>query len=480
MTITTSANKFRYQGNGVTDTFAFSGRIFSASDLVVEIITRATDVLVETLTITTDYTVTINSDESASVVVVSGKIPSATQDIQIRRSLAKTQTLDLPTGTVFPAVSVENALDRITALTQDVSEILDRTVTLSVTSSATAPTVGDLTSSEVVVYDGTSFITNGLSTTDLTDLNAISSDITTVAEISSDVTAVASDATDIGTVATNIADINTTADNIASIITAAGLVTGFLASNNTWTGTNTFSNTVSMTTLNARTTAGITVGGSITLGAGGSPNGTLLGNISGGGTHKLINMADGTNAQDYVTKAQLDALDAKEWTDVTEITASADASIDFDFSDADTDYRILGFDVTTSSAADDLIATVSSDGGSSYIATAYDYGYIGFRQTSGTVAVPYGDNANTFAKIIDTQDTGAEDSAALEIIIYNPRAANYTKADVFGNFGAGGVSSQRAFIGGFTQTSSTSINNMKLEYNTGNLTGVFKLQKRAR
>jgi hypothetical protein len=45
----------------------------------------------------------------------------------------------------------------------------------------------------------------------------------------------------------------------------------------------------------------------ISWGAGGAANSTLGGNMSGASTHKLVNMADGTSAQDYVTKAQLDA-----------------------------------------------------------------------------------------------------------------------------------------------------------------------------
>lgn len=167
MTTSSDVNKFRYEGNGATDTFAFTGRIFATSDLIVEIILRADDSLVETLDLGSDYTVTINSSESASVVVDGGKVPSSTQDIQIRRSLAQTQTLDLPTGTRFPAVSVENALDKITALTQDLSEILDRTVTLSVTSSLTAPSIGSITADEVVIYDGTDFITDGTTTSDI-------------------------------------------------------------------------------------------------------------------------------------------------------------------------------------------------------------------------------------------------------------------------------------------------------------------------
>lgn len=136
MTVSSVTNKFRFQGNGVTDTFAISGRIFNSADYKVRILTRATDAVVETLTETTDYTITINGPESASVVVVAGKIPTSTQDILIFRELSQTQTVDLPTGTRFPAVSVENALDRLTALVQDQSEILDRTAKLSIESNS--------------------------------------------------------------------------------------------------------------------------------------------------------------------------------------------------------------------------------------------------------------------------------------------------------------------------------------------------------
>ena len=153
MTTTTTTNKARYEGNGVTNTFAFSGRIFQTSDLQVSIITRATDALVETLTETTDYTVTINGDESASVTVVSGKIPTSTQDIQLLRVLPKTQTLDLPTGTRFPAESVENSLDKITAITQDLTEEVDRSIKLSSESSLSAVELPSPVASEVIGWN---------------------------------------------------------------------------------------------------------------------------------------------------------------------------------------------------------------------------------------------------------------------------------------------------------------------------------------
>lgn len=154
MTISTSTNKFRYEGNGVTDTFAFNARIFATSDIVVEIITRSTDSLVETLSETTDYTVTINSPESASVQVTNAsKVPSLTQDIQIRRNLPDTQSLNLPTGTVFPAVSVENSLDKSVALIQDLSEEVGRAIKLPSTSSLTNIVLPDAVASEVLGWN---------------------------------------------------------------------------------------------------------------------------------------------------------------------------------------------------------------------------------------------------------------------------------------------------------------------------------------
>lgn len=153
MTVSSSNNQNRYEGNGVTDTFAFSGRIFATSDLSVEIITRSDDTLEETLTETTHYTVTINSDESASVVVVAGKIPSVTQDIQLRRVLPQTQSLSLPTGTAFPAKKVEDSLDRNTVQVQDLAADVARAIKLSATSALTDIELPAAVASEVIGWN---------------------------------------------------------------------------------------------------------------------------------------------------------------------------------------------------------------------------------------------------------------------------------------------------------------------------------------
>lgn len=228
MTVSSTNNQNRYQGNAVTDTFAFTGRIFNTSDLVVQILTRSTDVVVETLTETTHYTVTINSDESASVQVVGAKIPSAVQDILIYRDLTQTQTVNLPTGTRFPALNVENALDKLTAIVQDLSEELDRTLTVPINSSGSAISIsGSLTADTLLQVDstGNEIESSDVTASEVSALSAIAADITTVAGIDSDVTAVAGDATDIGTVAASITNVNTVAGSIANVNTVAGGVT---------------------------------------------------------------------------------------------------------------------------------------------------------------------------------------------------------------------------------------------------------------
>lgn len=133
-----TSTKFRYEGNGVTNTFAYNARVTSASDLVVQILTRATDAVVETLALNTDYSVTISTAGTASITVTNAlKIPSGTQDIFIYRVVPQTQPETLPSGTTFPSQTVERALDRLTVLLQDTEEKIGRSLRLPITSSIT-------------------------------------------------------------------------------------------------------------------------------------------------------------------------------------------------------------------------------------------------------------------------------------------------------------------------------------------------------
>lgn len=74
-----------------------------------------------------------------------------------------------------------------------------------------------------------------------------------------------------------------------------------------------FTGLIDVVNVNAHTTAGgdlrTSTGVScLSWGAGGSPNATLGGNMSGASTHKLVSMADPTSAQDYATKIYVDTV----------------------------------------------------------------------------------------------------------------------------------------------------------------------------
>jgi len=151
-----SATKFRYQGNAVTDTFAYSARVFATADIAVDIITRATDALVETLVLASGhYTVTIAANGTASIVVAAGKIPSGTQDILVRRAVARAQSEVLPTGTVFPTQAVESALDKLTVISQDIQEEVGRAIKLPVTSSLTSVVLPNPGADRVIGWNAT-------------------------------------------------------------------------------------------------------------------------------------------------------------------------------------------------------------------------------------------------------------------------------------------------------------------------------------
>lgn len=169
MTVSTDIKSVRYEGNGVTDTFAFNGRMFTTSDLAVDILTRATDAVVETLS-PSDYTVSIVSDESAEIVIDAGKIPSASQDILIYRSIDREQNLRLPTGTVFPAKDVEDALDKTTILIQDVASDVDRVLKFPLNvSGITAANLPAPVDGAILTWFGT---TGTIANADIADLSS--------------------------------------------------------------------------------------------------------------------------------------------------------------------------------------------------------------------------------------------------------------------------------------------------------------------
>lgn len=117
-----------YTGNGTTDTFSFSFKVFSASDLLVVKLDEATNTE-STLALTTDYTVTLNGNQDAnpggSVTLVAGNLAAGFK-LTVTSEIDYLQPVDLTNqGGFYPKV-ISNALDRLTIFVQQIVGLINR------------------------------------------------------------------------------------------------------------------------------------------------------------------------------------------------------------------------------------------------------------------------------------------------------------------------------------------------------------------
>jgi len=116
MTVSSSTSSVSYSGNGATTGFSYTFKIFADSDLVVSLKNNTTGVST-TQTLTTDYTVSgAGSASGGNVTFVTA--PPSGNTVIIRRVLPYTQETDYTENDPFPAASHEDALDKLTMLTQ--------------------------------------------------------------------------------------------------------------------------------------------------------------------------------------------------------------------------------------------------------------------------------------------------------------------------------------------------------------------------
>jgi len=137
MTVSTTSNKVSFSANGSTTVFAYNFKIFSDADLTV--IIRAADGTETTKTLTTHYTVSgAGSASGGNVTFTSGNTPANGETVVIQRKLTLTQGTDYVANDPFPAESHEDALDRLTFITQQIQEEVDRSIKASVTNTITS------------------------------------------------------------------------------------------------------------------------------------------------------------------------------------------------------------------------------------------------------------------------------------------------------------------------------------------------------
>jgi hypothetical protein len=129
MTISSTTNRVSYTGNGVTTAFSFPYKFFAQADLVVIETVIATGVQT-TKALTTDYTISGTAD-SSGVYQSGGTVnavtaPANTVTWTIYRDPALTQTVEHVDNDPVPAASIDNPLDKLTAVEQRTREMVTR------------------------------------------------------------------------------------------------------------------------------------------------------------------------------------------------------------------------------------------------------------------------------------------------------------------------------------------------------------------
>ncbi len=124
-----------YNGNGSTTVFAYDFRILDQSHIVVTLKNAANVETVQTLT--TNYTVSGVGDATGGNITMV-VAPASGEQLTFSRSVPQTQEVDLANrGGVQPEV-LEAAYDKLTQLSQDKVELLNRMPRFPVSSALTA------------------------------------------------------------------------------------------------------------------------------------------------------------------------------------------------------------------------------------------------------------------------------------------------------------------------------------------------------
>jgi hypothetical protein len=124
MTVSSSVNKVTYSGNSATTVFPVNYYFLENSHLQVILVSNN----VETIqTITSQYTVTGAGNPAGGSVTMVAAPPTGTQLI-IVRNVPATQETDYLANDPFPAESHERALDKLTMLVQQQTEITSRAI----------------------------------------------------------------------------------------------------------------------------------------------------------------------------------------------------------------------------------------------------------------------------------------------------------------------------------------------------------------
>ena len=140
MTISTTTIKNSYSANSSTVTFNYTFKI--AADTEIEVIIRASDGTETIKSKGTHYNVTgVGNAGGGSVTFVAQHTPQTNETVVLRRVTPLTQGLDLIENDPMPAENIETAYDKLTAISQELQEQLDRSIKVSKTSTISNPEI---------------------------------------------------------------------------------------------------------------------------------------------------------------------------------------------------------------------------------------------------------------------------------------------------------------------------------------------------
>lgn len=136
MTISTTQNRIEYNGNDLATSFAFPYPFLEDADIYVVLILASG--VEDPQVLNTDYTLTgAGSGSGGTITMVTP--PATGQRLVIYREVPLTQETDYVSGDPFPAESHERALDKLTMITQQLTEQVSRTLQFAITTPAGFP-----------------------------------------------------------------------------------------------------------------------------------------------------------------------------------------------------------------------------------------------------------------------------------------------------------------------------------------------------
>ncbi len=150
MTVSSTQNRIEYVGNGSTAGFAVPFMFTKDSDLLVAL--QNIEGVEKTQQQGTQYTLSGAGQQNGGVCTMASA-PQQGERLVIKREPAIVQETDYLENDAFPAQSHEAALDLLTMICQSLSERLDRTVSLRLSSAVTGVEVPDPEPGRVLAWN---------------------------------------------------------------------------------------------------------------------------------------------------------------------------------------------------------------------------------------------------------------------------------------------------------------------------------------